>query len=205
MKSGADLPKQWVLFKEFLPSKLLPTTCTPTPTISSTAFSLGIKALLCPSQKQKFLGSGNTFLVSVIYILVWRSQWQFLSCEQDLRTGKGERWGYCGCLMEGGAADGILRWVLETEAEAEALKTNHLLRKTPDFGTTVLGQFWAICREPGSLYTPCHLELLLFVPLGVYLWGGWEFEGSRNSSKYFQSQSTLKQGLFWLPSCSKGS
>lgn len=27
----------------------------------------------------------------------------------------------------------------------------HLLIKTPDFGTTVLGQFWAICREPGSL------------------------------------------------------
>lgn len=45
--------------------------------------------------------------------------------------------------------------------------------KTPGFGTMVLGQFWATCREPGFLYTPYHLELLLlFVTLDVYLWGG---------------------------------
>lgn len=45
--------------------------------------------------------------------------------------------------------------------------------KTPGFGTMVLGQFWATCREPGFLYTPYHLELLLlFVTLDAYLWGG---------------------------------
>lgn len=105
LDSGVDLPKQWVLFKELLPRKLLPTTCTSTPTISSTAFSLGIKALLWPSQKQRFLGRGNTFLASVIYTLVWRSQWQFLSCEQVWEQDRERREGTeavswrCGQLM----------------------------------------------------------------------------------------------------------
>lgn len=61
-----------------------------------------------------------------------------------------------------------------------------LLIKTPDFGTMIPRQFWAVYRKPKIFYTPCHLGLLLlFVTLEVYLWGGREFEDSGNNSKYF--------------------
>lgn len=49
LAGGVDLLKQWILFKEFLPRKLLHPTCNPTSPISATTFSLGIKAMFCPS------------------------------------------------------------------------------------------------------------------------------------------------------------
>lgn len=64
----------------------------------------------------------NTFLFSVIYTLVWRSQQHFLSWDGDLKGGQGENeavwWGHRGAELMGG------RWVAETEGEAEALKTD---------------------------------------------------------------------------------
>lgn len=50
---------------------------------------------LCSSEKPVFLWRNNTFLLSVIYTLLWRSQWQLLSWEHAL---KDREWGYCGSL-----------------------------------------------------------------------------------------------------------
>lgn len=92
----------------------------------------------------------NTFLLSVIYTLVWRSKQQFPSWDQDLKGGQGENeavwWGRWGCTADGWQVGGRdRRWGRGTEDKLR------LLVKTPDFGTMVRQQFWATRREPGFL------------------------------------------------------
>lgn len=137
------------------------------------------------------LGRSNTFLLSVIYTLVWRSQRAVSFLRPGLeRTGR--EWG---CLMGVGAwaADGWQengrdrRWGRGTEDKLR------LLVKTPDFGTKVRGQFRAIFREPGFLHTP-HLPRTAapICDLGCVQ----QFEDSGNSSKNFHHELPSDKGSF---------
>lgn len=181
-----DFPKQWVLVKDyqkgsFYPGSASTATCTPLSQLVPQPHFLRLRLCSVLVKKQMSLGRSNTFLLSLISTPVSRTQWQFLSWDWDWKGGQGENeavWCGVGVVHSWWVADGWQRhW----------RQTLHLLVKTPDFGTMVLGQLWAICRRPGFLYTPYHLQLLfLFVTLDVYLWGGREFEDSGNSSENFQ-------------------